>query len=298
MEEVRKPTLTTPEDGSLAPAEVESQVFYRSSAAMTEVKSSTVDLIVTSPPYYHIKDYTQNGHQNGFHSERLPEDYGSIPDYPSYIQAMLRTWQECVRVLKPNGKLAINAPLMPIPKKEISTHHTRHIFNIYADIEKSILENISSINLLDIYIWNRVNGTKRLMFGSYPYPRNLYAQNTAEFVGVFVKEGKPSKVPQEVKQVSTLSEAEWVEYTQQVWTLPGPNKADVAWGKHPAIMPEEIARRCIRMFSYVGDLVLDPFAGSGTTLKVAKELGRKYVGYEIYQNYAPVIEEKLSLAGR
>ena len=298
MEEVRKPTLTTPEDCSLALAEVENQVFYRSSAAMVEVKSSTVDLIVTSPPYYHIKDYTQNGHQNGFHSERLPEDYGSILDYRPYIQAMLCTWQECVRVLKPNGKLAINAPLMPIPKKEISTHHTRHIFNIYADIEKSILEEMSSINLLDIYIWNRVNGTKRLMFGSYPYPRNLYAQNTAEFIGVFVKEGKPSKVPQEVKQVSTLSEAEWVEYTQQVWTLPGPNKSDVAWGKHPAIMPEEIARRCIRMFSYVGDLVLDPFAGSGTTLKVAKELGRKYVGYEIYQNYAPVIEEKLSLAGR
>ena len=298
MEEVRKPTLTTHEDGSLAPAEVENQVFYRSSAAMVEMKSSTVDLIVTSPPYYHIKDYTQNGHQNGFHSERLPEDYGSIPDYRPYIQAMLYTWQECVRVLKPNGKLAINAPLMPIPKKEISTHHTRHIFNIYADIEKSILEEISSINLLDIYIWNRNNGTKRLMFGSYPYPRNLYAQNTAEFIGVFVKEGKPSKVPQEVKQLSTLSETEWVEYTQQVWTLPGPNKSDVAWGKHPAIMPEEIARRCIRMFSYVGDLVLDPFAGSGTTLKVAKELGRKYVGYEIYQNYAPVIEEKLSLAGR
>ncbi len=298
MEEVRGATFTTPEDGSLALAEVENQVFYRSSATMAEVKTATVDLIVTSPPYYHIKDYTQNGHQNGFHSARLPEDYGSIPDYRPYIQAMLRTWQECVRVLKPNGKLAINAPLMPIPKKEISTHHTRHIFNIYADIENSILENISSINLLDIYIWNRVNGTKRLMFGSYPYPRNLYAQNTAEFVGVFVKEGKPSKVSQEVKQISALSETEWVEYTQQVWTLPGPNKADVAWGKHPAIMPEEIARRCIRMFSYVGDLVLDPFAGSGTTLKVAKELGRKYVGYEIYHNYAPVIEEKLSLAGR
>ena len=298
VDEVRGPTFTTHSNGSSGIPEIENQVFYRSSDLMVEVETATVDLIVTSPPYYHIKDYTQNGHQNGFHSARLPEDYGAIPDYPSYIQAMLGAWKECARVLKPNGKLVINAPLMPIPKKEISTHHTRHIFNIYADIEKSILENISGIYLLDIYIWNRSNATKRLMFGSYPYPRNLYAQNTAEFIGVFVKEGKPSKVPPEVKQVSALSEAEWVEYTKQVWTLPVPSKSDIAWGKHPAIMPEEIARRCIRMFSYVGDLVLDPFAGSGTTLKVAKELDRKYVGYEIYPNYKPVIEAKIALAGR
>lgn len=295
-EEVRKPTLTTLVADSPGWAETESRVFYKSSAAMPEVESATVDLIVTSPPYYCVKDYAQNGHQNGAHSERHPEDYGAIRDYPDYIAAMLRSWKECFRALKPNGKLAINAPLMPMPKRDISTHHNRDIFNIYADIERSILDEISGIHLLDIYIWNRVNGTKGPMFGSYPYPRNLYAQNTAEFIGVFVKEGKPAKVSREVKEASALSQEEWIEYTKQVWTLPVPSKADPAWGKHPAIMPEEIARRCIRMFSCVGDLVLDPFAGSGTTLKVAKELGRKYGGYEIYPNYQSVIEAKIALA--
>ena len=73
-----------------------------------------------------------------------------------------------------------------------------------------------------------------------------------------------------------------------------PSKADVGWGKHSAIMPEEIARQCIKMFSFVGDCVLDPFAGSGTTLKVAQELGRSYVGYEIYRNYESVITQKLA----
>lgn len=134
------------------------------------------------------------------------------------------------------------------------------------------------------------------MFGSYPYPRNLYAQNTAKFIGVFVKERQPAAVSREVKEASALSQEEWLEYTRQVWTLPAPGRGDLAWGKHPALMSEEIARHCIRMFSFVGDLVLDPFAGSGTTLKVAKELGRRYVGYEVYRNYEPVIAAKLASA--
>ena len=273
------------------------RVFYKSSAAMSEVDSATVDLVVASPPYYCVKDYALDGRQNEAHSALHPEDYGAVQDYLEYIAALLNTWQECARVLKPNGKLAVNASLMPVPKRFLSTHHNRDIFNIYADIERSILAEVSGLRLLDVYIWNRAHGTKRPMFGSYPYPRNLYAQNTAEFIGVFVKEGKPAAVSRQVKEASALSQEGWLEYTSQVWTLSVPGRGDLAWGKHPAIMPEEIARRCIRMFSFVGDLVLYPFAGSGTTLKAAKALGRRYVGYEVYANYAPVIAAKLTSAG-
>lgn len=132
------------------------------------------------------------------------------------------------------------------------------------------------------------------MFGSYPYPRNFYAQNTSEFITVYVKDGKPdNNVPEEIKEKSKLSEKEWVEYTKQIWNIPIPGKDDIAFGKHSAIMPEEIARRCIKLFTFVGDIVLDPFAGSGTTLKVAKELERNFVGYEIMETYKPIIEKKL-----
>lgn len=272
------------------------QVFYKSSADMTEVGTASIDLIVTSPPYFCVKDYAKNGHQDTIHSKRHTADYSVIRNYKDYIAAMMDTWLECCRVLTPNGKLIVNAPVMPMPKREISTHHNRDIFNIYADIERSILDGISRMYLMDIYIWNRTNPTKKLMFGSYPYPRNLYAQNTVEFIGIFVKDGKPKKVDSEAKLSSVLSESEWVEYTKQVWNIPIPSKSDSAWGKHAAIMPEEIAQRCIRMFSYKGDTVLDPFAGSGTTLKIAKQLGRRYVGYEIYKNYRPIIEQKLALA--
>lgn len=278
----------------LSATSTENQVFYKSSSAMTELGKESIDLVVTSPPYFYVKNYAQNGH----HGVAQPGDYAAIRNYPDYIAAMMDSWRECYRVLKPNGKMIINAPMMPMPKREMSTHHNRDIFNIYADIEHSIIDGISGIYLMDIYIWNRTNSTKKLMFGSYPYPRNLYAQNTVEFIGIFVKEGKPSKVAQAVKLISSLSEDEWVEYTKQIWNIPAPNKSDVAWRKHPAIMPEEMARRCIRMYSYVGDIVLDPFAGSGTTLKVAKELGRRFVGYELYEHYKPVIDQKISLANR
>ena len=136
------------------------------------------------------------------------------------------------------------------------------------------------------------------MFGSYPYPRNFYAQNTTEFITVYVKDGKPKYTTQDVKSKSALTQEEWVSFTKQIWDIPIPGKNDIAFGKHPAIMPEEIPYRCIKLFSCIDDVVLDPFAGSGTTLRVAKQLGRNYIGYELYENYKEVIEKKLSTVKR
>lgn len=136
------------------------------------------------------------------------------------------------------------------------------------------------------------------MFGSYPYPRNFYAQNTSEFITIYVKDGKPTNnIPEELKEQSKLSQKEWVQFTKQIWDIPIPNKSDLAFGEHAAIMPEAIPYRLIKLYSFIGDIVLDPFAGSGTTLKVAKELGRNFIGYEIYPHYKSVIEEKLGERG-
>lgn len=269
------------------------QIFYHSSTAMNELNDNSVDLIITSPPYFNIKDYAKNGYQNATHSASKKDDLGALDDYQTYINALLKVWRECERVLKPNGKLCINVPLMPMLKKDLNTHYNRHIFDLQSDIQHSILEHLK-LFLLDMYIWNRTNSTKKLMFGSYPYPRNFYAQNTTEFISVFVKDGKPrTDIPQEIKEASKLSQEEWVSFTKQIWDIAIPNKSDTAFGKHSAIMPAEIPYRLIKMFSFVGDIVLDPFAGSGTTLKVAKELQRHYIGYEIYEHYKSVIEEKL-----
>lgn len=269
------------------------QVYYHTAENMREIPDDSVHLIVTSPPYFNIKDYYRDGIQSNQHSPAHSQDYGHIENYDCYLDALLKTWNECARVLSPNGKLAINAPLMPMQKSVLSTHHNRDIFNIYGDIEQMIVKCIPDMYLMDVYIWNRTNAQKQLMFGSYPYPCNFYAQNTVEFIGIFVKAGKPPTVDKARKKRSMLTEQEWRDYTKQVWDIPIPNKGDLAHGAHPALMPEEIARRCIRLFTYVDDIVLDPFAGSGTTLTAAKKLQRNYIGYEIYEHYRQIIDQKL-----
>ena len=269
------------------------KVYFKDSRKMTELPNNSVHLIVTSPPYFNIKDYSLDGYQKDKRSGKIVGQIGDISNYKKYIEEMLKVWKECKRVLIPNGKLVINTPLMPMLKKSLSTHYNRHIFDINSDIENSILNN-TGLFLLDVFIWNRTNPSKKLMFGSYPYPRNFYAQNTIEFITVYVKDGLPeNNLPKEIREKSKLTEKEWVEFTKQIWNIPIPNKNDLAFGEHSAIMPEEIARRCIKLYTYMGDVVLDPFAGSGTTLKVAKELKRNYVGYEISGNYERIINLKL-----
>lgn len=268
-------------------------VYYKSSKKMKEVADESVDLIITSPPYFNIKDYSKDGYQEESHSTTKTEDVGALVSFDKYLNEMLKIWKECERVLKPNGKLCINVPLLPMLKKDYTTHYNRHIFDLQSSIQNSILTH-TQLYLMDIYIWNRTNSTKKLMFGSYPYPRNFYAQNTIEFITIYVKDGKPlNNIPKESKEKSKLSQQEWVEYTKQIWDISIPNKKDIAFGIHSAIMPEEIVKRCVKLFSYVGDTILDPFTGSGTTLKVAKELERNYIGYELYNNYKEVIEKKV-----
>ena len=233
-----------------------------------------------------------DGYQQEKHSTSSDNDLGSYSNFKEYIDALLIVWKECERVLRPNGKLCINVPLMPMLKKNLCTHYNRDIFDIQSSIQNSIL-NSTNLFLLDLYIWNRTNSSKKLMFGSYPYPRNFYAQNTTEFITVYVKDGKPKFTPKDIKSKSILTQEEWLLFTKQIWDITIPNKNDLAFGKHSAIMPEEIPYRCIKLYSCFGDVVLDPFAGSGTTLRVAKQLGRNYIGYELYENYKSTIDQKI-----
>lgn len=276
------------------------KVFYKNAQKMGEIPDKVVDLIITSPPYFNIKDYAKDGYQNNAGGEKHKKQLGDIDDYKLFVKELLKVWNECERVLKPNGKLVINTPLMPMKKSVHSTHWNRHIFDLNADIQHSILrQKNTDMFLYDVYIWGRTNPSKKLMFGSYPYPRSFYAQNTCEFISVYVKDGPPlNKVPKKIKEASKLTQKEWVEFTKQIWMIPVPNKNDIAFGTHSAIMPEAIVYRCVRLFSYIGDVVLDPFVGSGTTLKVAKEEQRHFVGYEVMKNYKEVIDKKLQQAER
>ena len=116
------------------------KVYFKDARNMTELPDNSVQLIVTSPPYFNIKDYSLDGYQINKKAKKASGQIGDIADYQKYIDEMVLVWKECERVLKPNGKLIVNTPLMPMLKKNLITHYNRHIFNINNDIEHSVLK--------------------------------------------------------------------------------------------------------------------------------------------------------------
>jgi DNA modification methylase len=108
-------------------------VYYHDASAMSEVADDSIAPVVTSPPYWNVKDYSLDGRQRQKRSAKHAAQISDVADYAEYLQALNRVWLECVRVLKPNGELCVNVPLMPIPKKSHQTHYTRDIVNIYTD---------------------------------------------------------------------------------------------------------------------------------------------------------------------
>jgi site-specific DNA-methyltransferase (adenine-specific) len=144
-------------------------------------------------------------------------------------------------------------------------------------------------------IWQKVTTCNTTggatVMGSFPYPRNGIIKLDYEFILIFKKLGNPPKVSRDIREKSKLTLEEWNEYFYGHWNFSGERQ-----DKHLAMFPEELPKRLIRMFSFVGDTILDPFLGSGTTCLAAKKLGRNSVGYEINEDFLPVIKEKLNIA--
>lgn len=255
---------------------------------MKKLPASSVSLIVTSPPYWNLIDYKVDG------------QFGQCP-YDEYLDQMLATFAEAQRILKPNGKLAIVTPIVPVSKEVDSTIHTRKLFNISSDIEHKILKakETSELHRFSLYIWQKQ--TSKKMFGSYPYPPNIYEDNTIEFINIFVKEGKPAKIDKAIKEKSKMAQNEWLNLSMQVWPI---MPSDIQRTKgHPAPFPVEIPRRLMRMYTFQavpeldfeGDLVLDMFAGSGSTCVAAAELKRRYIGIELNYDYCQIAQQRLAL---
>jgi DNA modification methylase len=246
---------------------------------MAAFPDKCIDLIVTSPPYWTAVEY----------------EGGKRPwsGYEAYLNDLQTVWVQCARVLRANGKLCINAPLLPIPK-DVIRQHTRHLKNIAFDIERKILAE-TSLERYALFVWQKQ--TSKMMFGSYPYPGNLIENNTVEFINVYVKPGKPPKFDAEIRKANALTRAQWVDLTQQVWFM---YPHDVKRRHdHPAPFPQKLPGRLIRLYTYAvagnfpGEIVLDPFAGTGTTCAVAKSMGRRYIGIDINARYIELAEDRV-----
>ena len=242
---------------------------------MNDIIDESIRLIITSPPYFNAKNYDYQD-QIGLKSN----------SYAKYISSMNPVWRECFRVLKPNGKLCINSPILPMDKQTMSTHHNRDYLNINNDIENNIL-NTTEFFRYDLIIWDK-GSTDQLMMGSYPYPPNFYGLNTIEFINIFVKDGKPEKIDNKTKNKSKLSKDEWRKYISSIWKFPPEHDR-----AHPAPFPVELPFRLIKLFSFTNDIILDPFMGSGTTALAAKMVERPFLGYELNKNYIKLGEKRL-----
>lgn len=253
----------------------EHKIIFGDSRSLNQVNDKSVQLIVTSPPYWQLKDYGAK------------EQIGFNDSYEEYINNLNLVWQECNRVLADGCRLCIN----------IGDQFARSVYYgryKVIPIRTEIIRFCESLGMdyMGAIIWQKTttmntSGGGAIM-GSFPYPRNGILKMDYEFILIFKKLGNAPKPTPQQKAASQMTKDEWNQYFSSHWHFNGIKQMG-----HMAMFPEELPKRLIKMFSFVGETVLDPFAGSGTTSLAAKHLGRNSIGYEINKEFGPVIKEKL-----
>lgn len=236
------------------------QIHLQSSEA-TPIAANTVALAFTSPPYNVGKDYDPDL---------------SLEDYLGLIQ---RVAQEVYRVLRPGGRYVVN--IANIGRKPYIPLHA-HFYQVHQAVGFLPMGEI---------IWQKGKGANgSCAWGSWKSARSPQLRDLHEYLLVFGKQAfaRPEK------GVSDISGDEFMEATLSVWQIPAESARRIG---HPAPFPVELAERVIKLYSYVNDVVMDPFAGSGTTCLAAKNLGRRYVGFEISPEYYTLAQKRLAEPG-
>ncbi len=242
---------------------------------MSRLHDESVQLIITSPPYWQLKDYGEEN-QIGFHQS-----------YEEYINNLNIVWAECFRVLQEGCRMCVNIG----DQFARSVYYGRYkVIPIRTEIIK-FCESLG-MDYMGAIIWQK-NTTMNTtgggaVMGSFPYPRNGILKMDYEFILIFKKLGKAPLVSHEIKKASEMTKDEWNTFFSSHWNFGGARQ-----NQHMAVFPEELPRRLIKMFSFVGETVLDPFSGSGTTTLAAKNLGRNSIGYEINPEYIEICKDKI-----
>ena len=242
---------------------------------MSLIADESVHLIVTSPPYWQLKDYG------------LSNQIGFYDTYEQYINNLNLVWKECFRVLHSGCRLCINIG----DQFARTAYYGRYkVIPIHSEIIR-FCETIG-FDYMGSIIWQKpttmhTSGGEKIM-GSFPNPRGGIVKIDFEQILLFKKLGKVPQVSRLQKEISKLSLDEWNEYFSSHWTFDGAKQ-----NRHIAVFPEELPKRLIRMFSFVGDTVLDPFMGSGTTALASVNQNRNSIGYEINADFRLFYKEKV-----
>lgn len=253
------------------------KIINGDSRQMNCLADKSIHLVITSPPYWQLKDYgTEN--QIGYHES-----------YESYINNLNLVWKECHRVLHPGCRLCIN----------IGDQFARAVFYgryKVIPIRTEIIKFCETLGFdyMGAVIWQKVTtcnttGGATIM-GSFPYPRNGILKLDYEFILLFKKQGVSPTPTKEQKEHSIITKDDWNTFFSGHWYFAGAKQDG-----HIAMFPEELPARLIKMFSFSCETVLDPFLGSGTTALAARNLGRNSVGYEINSAFLPIIKNRLNV---
>lgn len=227
-----------------------------------ELADESVQLVVTSPPYFSIKDY---GH---------PDQIGLGGSYLDYLRDLELVWMECVRALEPGCKIAINIGDQFLRATKDTPYQ---VLPIHSDTIQCLGQE--TIHLGSI-IWRKITTTKTSgggsWMGSIYYPRDGYVTFEHEYILLFKKPGKAQRPNPESKELSRLTKEQRSEWFRGIWNIP-----PVRQEGHVAMFPVELPERLIRMFTFHGETVLDPFVGSGTTMEAAEKSGRHSIGIDL-----------------
>lgn len=235
---------------------------------LDELPDESIHLVVTSPPYWTLKEYEPRDGQ-----------LGHVSDYDEFNQSLASVWEHCYRLLVPGGRLVINVGDVCLPRRKIGRHLA---FPLHA----TIIEHCRSLGFdnLSPIIWNKMtNAQFEAGDGSIlgkPYEPNGIIKNEIEWILFQRKPGGYRSPNTATRTMSVIPSHRHREWFKSVWTLGGASTRH-----HPAPYPEKLATRLIRMFSFVGDVVLDPFSGTGTTSAAASRWGRDSIGIEVEPKY-------------
>ncbi|MBN2138332.1 MAG: site-specific DNA-methyltransferase [Sedimentisphaerales bacterium] len=259
------------------------RLFQADARDMSFIEDESVHLVVTSPPYWTLKDYRHNENQ-----------LAEVEDYESFLSELDKVWKHCKRILVPGGRLICVVGDVCLSRRRNNGRHV--VVPLYASIQEHC-RKIGYDNLAPI-IWHKISNVQYEANGNgggflgKPYEPNGVIKNDIEFILMERKHGGYRKPSVPTRILSVISDQNHKQWFRAIWS----GVTGASTRKHPAPYPEELAERLIRMFSFVGDIVVDPFMGTGTTTAAAAKWGRNSIGIEIDPHYFKLAEGRIRKA--